>query len=70
MADNPLLTKGARESKLTAAEWAALCREKGELEKAKAWDLRAAELGEDRIPNGVTVRFNEAKEKYRGWIKA
>jgi hypothetical protein len=53
------------ESKLTAAEWAALAREKGHLDAAKAWDRRAVELGEERIPNGITVRFLKDGSKER-----
>ncbi len=52
---------------LTAAEYAAVAREAGKLDLAKQWDARAAELGEDRIPNGTTVRFrgNGIKERVR-----
>jgi hypothetical protein len=53
------------ESKLTAAEWAAVARERGHLDAAKAWDRRAAELGEERIPNGITVRFLKDGSKQR-----
>jgi hypothetical protein len=64
---NPLLDKAkpAFVSKFTAAEYAAMAREKGLLEHAKAWDRRAGELGEERIPNGITVRLNDQKQKYR-----
>ena len=67
MAANPLLdrAKVAYESRLTAAEYAAIARETGNLDKAKAWDQRAAELGEERIPNGITVRFRDDGSKHR-----
>ncbi len=55
----------AADSKLTAAEWAAIAREKGRSEAAKAWDVRAMELGEQRIPNGTTVRFDSDGGKHR-----
>lgn len=48
---------------LTACEFAAIARETGQLEKAKLWDQRAAELGEERIPNGITVRYRKIGEK-------
>jgi hypothetical protein len=65
---NPLQTAGGQpnfSSKFTAAEYAAMAREKGLLDHAKAWDRRAEELGEERIPNGITVRLNDQKQKYR-----
>jgi hypothetical protein len=52
-------------SKFTAAEYAAMAREKGLLKHAAAWDSVAEARGEERIPNGITVRFNDQKQKYR-----
>ncbi len=67
MSTNPLRLTGktSHDSKLTAAEWAAIAREKGRSEAAKAWDVRAMELGEQRIPNGTTVRFDSDGGKHR-----
>jgi hypothetical protein len=48
-----------RERELMACEFAAIARETGQLDKAKLWDKAAAELGEERIPNGITVRFQK-----------
>ncbi len=67
MTDNPLkhtTPKRAnglpeRERELMACEFAAIARENGDFIKAKLWDQRSVELGEERIPNGVTVRFQK-----------
>lgn len=52
-------------SKLTAAEWAAEARDRGKLDIAKMWDQRAAELDEERIPNGTGIRFRKDRTTYR-----
>lgn len=64
MAANPFVDgkkKADFQSKLTAAEWAAEAREKGNLDVAKAWDAKAAELGQERIPNGIGVRLRKGE---------
>ncbi len=46
MSTNPLKSASKQHiSKFTAAEWAAIAREKGNAEAARAWDVRAMELG-------------------------
>ena len=57
-----------RERELMACEFAAIARETGQFDKAKEWDKRAAELGEERIPNGQTVRFQKDGTLKRVWI--
>lgn len=72
MAANPFVDgkkKTDFQSKLTAAEWAAIAREKGHSAVAKAWDVRAMEIGQERIPNGQTVRFKEDGTVERVWIE-
>ncbi len=56
--------------RLTAAEYAAVARESGLLDKAQLWDRRAAELGEESIPNGQTVRFNGDGTTRKEWVAA
>jgi hypothetical protein len=68
MTTNRLAKSETFQSKFTAAEWAALAREKRLMNHANAWDQRAAELGEERIPNGITVRLKKDGSKERVWI--
>ncbi len=56
------------ELKFSAAEWAAIAREKGNAEGARKWDERAAELGEQPLPHGKTVVFMEDGSVDRVWI--
>jgi hypothetical protein len=53
---------------LTAAEFAAIARENGDLKKAKLWDAEARLRGEEPIPYGLTVRYNENGTKRRAPI--
>lgn len=71
MTANPIkiVAKVGAPSKLQANEWAAIAREKGLLAHARAWDARAEQLGEHRIPDGLTVRFNQDGMTYRVPIK-
>lgn len=70
-ARNPIkiVSKEPKTNALTAAEWAAIAREKGLSDHAKAWDAKALELGEERIPNGMTIRYQADGTKRRFWIK-
>jgi hypothetical protein len=65
MTTNRLAKSEVKEGRLTAAEMAAICREKGLLRHAAAWDQRASELGEERIPNGISVYYREDGTKQR-----
>ncbi len=55
------------ELKFTAAEWAAIAHEKGHAEASRKWDERAADLGEQRLPYGMTVRFKDKETVERVW---
>lgn len=71
MTTNRLAVSAQAETiKLQANEWAALAREKQNAKAIAAWDQRAKELGQERIPNGITIRFREDKTPYRTSFQA
>lgn len=69
MTTNRLVKSEAYVPKLTAAEYAAIAREDGNFEKAKLWDAEAEKRGEERIPNGIMVRFNQDGSTRRVYLR-
>lgn len=73
MSANPLkiVTEGnSYRVSFTAAEWAAMAREKGLTEHAERWEKKALERGEQLIPRGITIRVAEDKTKVRVPVRA